>query len=51
MHPAPKERDVSGEELKIGLFVCHCGANIGGQLLSIDSFELSPENSCVMPIF
>ena len=24
----PVERDVSGEEPKIGVFVCHCGANI-----------------------
>lgn len=26
----PPERDVSGEEPKIGVFVCHCGINIGG---------------------
>ncbi len=25
----PHERDVSAEEPKIGVFVCHCGANIG----------------------
>ncbi|MCX5727245.1 MAG: 4Fe-4S dicluster domain-containing protein, partial [Nitrospirae bacterium] len=25
----PEERDLSGEELKVGVFVCHCGANIG----------------------
>jgi len=25
----PPERDASGEEPKIGVFVCHCGANIG----------------------
>ncbi|RPJ17729.1 MAG: CoB--CoM heterodisulfide reductase iron-sulfur subunit A family protein [Desulfobacteraceae bacterium] len=25
----PKEKDVSGEEPRIGVFVCHCGANIG----------------------
>ena len=25
----PPEKDVSGEEAKIGVFVCHCGANIG----------------------
>ncbi len=25
----PEERDVSQEETKIGVFVCHCGANIG----------------------
>src|SRR5512136_780274 len=26
----PAERDVSGEEPHIGVFVCHCGINIGG---------------------
>ena len=25
----PEERDVSAEEPKVGVFVCHCGANIG----------------------
>jgi len=25
----PAERDVSGEEPRVGVFVCHCGANIG----------------------
>ena len=25
----PEERDVSGEEAKVGVFACHCGANIG----------------------
>ena len=25
----PPERDVSQEEAKVGVFVCHCGANIG----------------------
>lgn len=25
----PPERDVSQEELRVGVFVCHCGANIG----------------------
>jgi heterodisulfide reductase subunit A len=28
----PVERDVSGEEPRIGLFVCHCGSNIAGFL-------------------
>jgi heterodisulfide reductase subunit A-like polyferredoxin len=28
----PAERDVTGEELRIGVFVCHCGSNIGGFL-------------------
>ena len=26
----PKELDVSGQEPRIGVFVCHCGINIGG---------------------
>ncbi|MCX8118918.1 MAG: NAD(P)-binding protein [Desulfobacterota bacterium] len=26
----PEERDVSGEGPRIGVFVCHCGINIGG---------------------
>jgi len=26
----PPERDVSGQEARIGVFVCHCGRNIGG---------------------
>jgi len=26
----PPERDLSGEEPRIGVFVCHCGINIGG---------------------
>lgn len=26
----PPERDVAGEEPRIGVFVCHCGINIGG---------------------
>lgn len=25
----PEERDVSEEELRVGIFACHCGANIG----------------------
>jgi len=28
----PPEKDVSGEEPRIGVFVCHCGSNIGGYL-------------------
>jgi heterodisulfide reductase subunit A len=26
----PPEKDVTGEELRIGVFICHCGSNIGG---------------------
>jgi heterodisulfide reductase subunit A-like polyferredoxin len=28
----PPERDISGEEPRIGVFVCHCGNNIAGYL-------------------
>jgi len=28
----PSERSVSEEDLRIGVFVCHCGSNIGGYL-------------------
>ena len=28
----PEERDVTGEEPRVGVFVCHCGSNIGGFL-------------------
>ncbi|MDI6908133.1 MAG: FAD-dependent oxidoreductase, partial [Thermoanaerobacterales bacterium] len=28
--PLPPEVDVSGQEPRIGVFVCHCGINIGG---------------------
>ncbi len=28
--PAPAENDVRGEAPRIGVFVCHCGINIGG---------------------
>ncbi|MBU0704074.1 MAG: FAD-dependent oxidoreductase, partial [Chloroflexi bacterium] len=28
----PPERDISAEETRIGVFVCHCGSNIGGYL-------------------
>jgi heterodisulfide reductase subunit A-like polyferredoxin len=31
----PAERDVSGEPVKMGVFVCHCGSNIGG-FINID---------------
>ncbi len=26
----PAERDIAGEEPRVGVFVCHCGINIGG---------------------
>lgn len=28
----PPEKDISTEEPKVGVFVCHCGSNIGGYL-------------------
>ncbi|OGO28434.1 MAG: hypothetical protein A2Z16_09295 [Chloroflexi bacterium RBG_16_54_18] len=28
----PPERDISNEEPRVGVFVCHCGSNIGGYL-------------------
>jgi heterodisulfide reductase subunit A-like polyferredoxin len=28
----PPERDVTGEDPRVGVFVCHCGSNIGGYL-------------------
>ena len=28
----PPERDISQEEARVGVFVCHCGSNIGGFL-------------------
>jgi heterodisulfide reductase subunit A len=28
----PPERDISQQEARIGVFVCHCGSNIGGYL-------------------
>jgi len=28
----PAEKDVTGEAARIGVFVCHCGSNIGGYL-------------------
>jgi len=28
----PPERDVSNEEPRVGVFICHCGINIGGYL-------------------
>jgi heterodisulfide reductase subunit A2 len=32
----PLERDVSGDEPRVGVFVCHCGANIG-RIVSVPS--------------
>ncbi len=35
----PSERDVSGEEPRIGVFVCHCEANIGSVVNVPDTVE------------
>ena len=35
----PPERDVSGEEPRIGVFICHCGINIGGTVNVPDVVE------------
>jgi len=42
----PEERAVEGEELRIGVFVCHCGANIGRvvNVPSVAQYALTLEN-------
>jgi len=35
----PSERDASGEEPRVGVFVCHCGANIGRVVNVPDTVE------------
>ncbi len=42
----PPEVDVSGEKPRIGVFVCHCGANIGGvvDVPSVVEYALSLPN-------
>ncbi|HZK49393.1 MAG TPA: FAD-dependent oxidoreductase, partial [Thermoleophilia bacterium] len=42
----PTERDVSEEETKVGVFVCHCGANIGRvvDVPSVVDYSLGLEN-------
>ena len=35
----PDERDASGEEPRVGVFVCHCGANIGRVVNVPDTVE------------
>jgi heterodisulfide reductase subunit A len=41
----PPERDVSKEEPKIGVFVCHCGANIG----SVVNVPSAVEDALALP--
>jgi len=42
----PPERDVSGEEPRVGVFVCHCGANIGRvvDVPSVVEYSLTLDN-------
>jgi len=49
----PPEKDVSGQEPRIGVFVCHCGINIGGVVdvpevrefaAALDNVVLADEN-------
>jgi len=42
----PAERDVSEEEAKVGVFVCHCGANIGRvvDIPSVVDYSLGLDN-------
>jgi heterodisulfide reductase subunit A-like polyferredoxin len=37
----PPERDVAGEEPRIGVFICHCGINIGGYVNVPDVTEFT----------
>ena len=47
----PTERDVSKEEPKIGVFVCHCGANIGSvvNVPSTVEYALTLTQCCLCP--
>ncbi|MFH1319163.1 MAG: FAD-dependent oxidoreductase [Bacteroidota bacterium] len=42
----PPERDVSKEEVRVGVFVCHCGANIGRvvNVPSVVDYSLTLDN-------
>ena len=39
----PPERDVSGEEPRIGVFICDCGTNIGGSWMCTDWWIMRPD--------
>jgi heterodisulfide reductase subunit A len=41
----PPERDVSQEEPRIGVFICHCGINIGGIVRVPEVVEYAREAS------
>ncbi|NOX24754.1 MAG: CoB--CoM heterodisulfide reductase iron-sulfur subunit A family protein, partial [Deltaproteobacteria bacterium] len=42
----PQEKDIAGEEVRIGVFTCHCGINIGGvvDVPRVDAYTDSMEN-------
>ena len=42
----PEERDIKDEEVRIGVFTCHCGINIGGvvNVPSVDQYAGGMEN-------
>jgi heterodisulfide reductase subunit A len=42
----PKEKDIADEEIRIGVFTCHCGINIGGvvDVPRVDAYTDSMEN-------
>jgi len=42
----PEERDVSNEEIRVGVFACHCGANIGRiiDIPGLVNYSLNLEN-------
>jgi heterodisulfide reductase subunit A len=44
----PEERDVSGEEARVGVFACHCGANIGRvvDIPSVVEYSKGLDNVC-----
>jgi len=44
----PPERDVTGEEARVGVFVCHCGSNIGGYLDVPGVAEYAKSLPCVV---
>ncbi|MBU0511042.1 MAG: FAD-dependent oxidoreductase, partial [Chloroflexi bacterium] len=44
----PPERDITGEEERIGAFICHCGTNIGGYLDVPQVAEYAKSLPCVV---
>ena len=44
----PPERDVSGEEPRTAVFICHCGSNIAGYLDVADVTEYARTLPCVV---